>query len=179
MKQEVNWKDVIIYHDILYEHDAIYWIPSNKIYVYNLVKNYDVFHEYILEHEKIHYKNYNCNRHYFLRIMLDILNEWKGAWKNTFNKKLKNDKEKYVEELSKIKEDKKVINNMDELRYKLGEIKPIKNMLIYSKVVGFFRPDNKAFILILWLLILVELIWVLNIFCGIDLVQWVREFILA
>jgi len=47
-------------------------MPSNKIYVYYLVKKYDMFHEYILEHEKKHYLNFNCDKNIVIKIILDI-----------------------------------------------------------------------------------------------------------
>lgn len=140
MTDRISWDEIIIYHYIPTERTGVFWIPSNKIYVYSLVKKFDFFHKYILDHEKKHYANYNCSKHYVIRIILDIWNEWKGAWKNTFNEDLIKDKEKYMEELFSTKKNKTIIKNMYVLMEELHETKATEKTLRYSKIVWCFRP---------------------------------------
>ena len=163
MKEKINWEEIIIYHDILYKYNAIFWMPSKKIYIYNLVKKYDVFHEYVLEHEKKHYLNFIYSKNMLIGIILDIWNEWIGGWKNTINKELINNKRQYMIELSNIKKNQTIIKDINVFMEKLGEIKPTKKIWIYSKIVEYLRPDSKVLMLFIILLIVIEIIWFLKI----------------
>lgn len=163
MNRKTNWSEIIVYHDILYKNNAVFWMPSNKIYIYYLVKKYDVFHEYILDHEKKHYLTFNCDNNIVIKIILDICNEWSGAWINTTNKELKNNKIQYMKELSEIKKNKIMIKNIHIFMEKLCEIKPTRKIWLYSKIVEYLRPDSKILILLIILLILVEILWILKI----------------
>lgn len=78
MNEEPNWDEIIVYVDIPFEANGVFWMPSNKIYICSLIKKYDALHEYILRHEKKHYLNYNSDRNTILKLLKDVQNEWCG-----------------------------------------------------------------------------------------------------
>lgn len=140
MAEDANWNDIITYHRIPTERTGVFWMSSNRIHIYHLVKKYDYYHKYILAHEKNHYNNYNSGKKYVIRIMYDVWNEWKMGWDLTFNKELKDDYKKYKEELSCIAKKDNIIKDIYVLIEKLGEKKATEKELRYANIVWCFRP---------------------------------------
>jgi len=66
-------------------------------------------------------------------------------------------------ELAEIKKNKTIIKDIDIFREKLCEIKPTRNIWLYSKIVEYLRPDSKVLILLIVFLLLVEILWIVKI----------------
>lgn len=159
---QLNWEDIITYHDIPYKTSGVFWSPSNKIYVNNHVKNYQIFHDYIINHEKTHYLNYNSDENYIKKILKEILIEWHGGYICTINKELKNEIKKYKNEFLKMNEG-NIIKNENTFIDILSETKADYHQLLYSKIVKFFRPDSKYFFILLVIIIFLEIFWLESI----------------
>ena len=115
---------------------GVFWMPSNKVYIYCLVKKYSILHDYVKKHEKKHYKNYNSGKYWVIRILLDILNEWNGELKRNTYRELLNDFQNYQIDLSNKN---CIIKTPNKLMKKLGENEPNRRMNIYAITVGKFR----------------------------------------
>lgn len=135
-----NWEEIIDCHCIPTERNGVFWLPSNKIFIYCLVKEHDYFYAYVVNHEKNHYMNYNYSRCKWIGIMKDIWNEWKMSWDMTFDNELKNSHQQYQEKLSAVKEKKVLIKDLYVLMLVLGEKRASKKEMQYADIVRCFKP---------------------------------------
>jgi len=116
---------------------GVFWMPSKKIYINCLVKNYPILYKHVLEHEKKHYRIYNSGKPCVIRIFLDMINEC-NAW---LKFKIRNDlltEEKSYQIIVSNKND--IIKNLYKLMKKLNEKTPTRNMEIYAKIVRDLWP---------------------------------------
>ena len=113
---------------------GVFWLPSEKIYIYCSVLKYPLLHEYVLKHERKHRSNYNSGKNYVIGIFFDIIHQSTDWSKLVFLKELRIEYRQYEEELSKKN---CIITNPDILMKKLCELKPNGKMKMYVKIVNF------------------------------------------
>ena len=152
MDETRNWDKIIVYHEIpFFGPDAFYQFKYKKIYIHNLIKNYPLFYEYILRHEKAHYMNNNSNNNFFKKIWTDIKIDWKGSWEISRNKKLYKDIKSYKKMKSQLETD-------------------IKDKIHYH-ITNNLRPDSKIVITAFALIGLIIGTFITKIIFGIDLIK--------
>lgn len=128
----------IAYVDIALPSPGVFWIPENKIYIQCSVKKTSLYHDFLIEHEKKHYNNYNSKKNILFKAYADIKMElWDDINWELLNKKLNEDKNNYLKEWQK-----EVLNREKEFYEKIESIHPPNlHQKIYSKIVQFFSKN--------------------------------------
>jgi hypothetical protein len=144
----ICWENIIEYTDIPLPAPGIFWIPSNKIYIQSSVKRHQLYHEYLIEHEKKHYINYNSKRNFCIKVIKEIWMEWCDTLTMYFFiKELKNAKNNYLKIWQKETQNKRDVFYSTIWQKET----PNRNQRFYANIVKFFSPDSKilAFIIII------------------------------
>jgi len=137
MSVEKNYDHIITLHHIPTRIRGIFYPPSDTIYIYYLIQNYDILYEYVKEHEIIHFKNYYSKCPYWIKILKDAFNELMGQVKTRLCKKLRNKINLYEKKFNQINQNNKIYEKEEknELMRLLDEKRPTDYQLKYSEDV--------------------------------------------